>query len=250
MKTFWKVLFGAVIVLAVAVAGGLWWLSHSLGPLVASAIRTKGPEITGVAVRIDNVAIAPFSGTASLHGLVVGSPGGFHADHTFSLGDFSLELNLRSLLTDVIVIKRIEIAKPDIMYEIGPSGSNLKAIQQNVDRYTARSGSAPANTPEAPQGGGKKFVIRDLVITDATAEVSTPVLQGRTLSVPLPDLHLHDIGQASNGATAGEVVRQVLGALTKSVTAAVAKADLGGAAESIKKSTESIGGMLKGLMKK
>jgi uncharacterized protein involved in outer membrane biogenesis len=250
MRTLLKVLIGAAIVLALILAGGLWWLSHSLGPLVASAIRTKGPEITGVTVRIDSVEIAPFSGTASLRGLVVGSPGGFHADHALSLGEFSLDLNLRSLLTDVIVIKRIVIAKPNIMYEIGPDGSNLKAIQRNVDRYTARSGSAPAKAPEAQQGSGKKFVIRDLVITDATAEVSAPVLQGKTLSVPLPDLHLHDIGQASNGATAGEAVRQVLGALTKSVTAAVAKANLGGATESIKKSTESIGGMLKGLLKK
>jgi len=250
MRTLWKILFGAVIALVLILAAGLWWLSHSLGPLVASAVRTHGPEITGVTVRLDSVSIAPFSGTASLHGLVIGSPGGFHADHALSLGKFSMTLNLRSLLTNVIVVKRIVIIKPDIMYEIGPGGSNLQAIQRNVDHYTGSSGSAPAKAPETPQGGGKKFVIRDLVIKDATAEVSTPVLQGKTLSVPLPDLHLHGIGQASNGATAGEAVRQVLGALTKSVTAAVTKADLGGATESIKKGVGSVGGMLNGLLKK
>jgi putative membrane protein len=39
------------------VGSGLWWLYHSLGPLVATTIRTIGPEITGVAVRIDHVDI-------------------------------------------------------------------------------------------------------------------------------------------------------------------------------------------------
>jgi uncharacterized protein involved in outer membrane biogenesis len=251
MKTLLKMLIGAAIVLAVALAGGLWWLSHSLGPLVASAIRTHGPEITGVAVRIDSVAIAPFSGTAELRGLVVGSPGGFHADHALSLGEFSMSLSLRSLLADVIVVKRIVIVKPDIMYEVGPGGSNLQAIQRNVDHYAGGPGAAPAKAPVAKQsGGGKKLVIDDLFIKDATAHVSASVLRSGALSVPLPDLHLHAIGRASNGATAGEAVRQVLAALTKSVTAAVAKANLGQATKQLQKSAGSAGGMLKGLLKK
>ena len=107
MQTLWKALIGIAIALALILAGGLWWLSRSLGPLAASAVRTYGPEITGVSVHLDDVSITPFSGTAELRGLVVGNPEGFHADHALSLGELSAAVSLRSLLGDVIVIKRI-----------------------------------------------------------------------------------------------------------------------------------------------
>jgi hypothetical protein len=252
MKTLSRILIAAAIILAVALAVGTWWLSRSLGPLVVSAVRTYGPRITGVAVRLDGVDISPFSGTAELRGLVIGNPGGFHADHALSLGEFRMTVALQSLRSDVIVIKRIVIVKPDITYELGPGGSNLQAIQRNVNRNTGSSSAAPAKEPATGRqsGSGKKVVIDDLVIKDATAHVSASLMQGQALAVPLPDLHLRNIGRESNGATAGEVVKQVLGALTKSVTTAVTKADLGGTTESIKKGAESVGGMLKGLLKK
>jgi len=250
MQTLWKALIGIAIALALILAGGLWWLSRSLGPLAASAVRTYGPEITGVSVHLDDVSITPFSGTAELRGLVVGNPEGFHADHALSLGELSAAVSLRSLLGDVIVIKRIVIVKPDIIYELGPGGSNLQAIQRHVDRYAKSSGSAPAKAAAPKKEGGKKLLIRDLVIKDATVRLRAAVLQGKALTVPLPDLHLHDIGKESNGASAGEVVNQVLRALTKSVTGAVAQANLDGVAEELQKQAGAVGGLLKGLLKK
>lgn len=217
---------------------------------MATTIRTFGPEITGVAVRIDGVDIEPFKGTAALHGLVVGNPKEFKTDHALSLGEFSMRLKLRSLLSDVIIIKQIVIAKPEVTYEIGADGSNLAAIQRNVDRYVGSSGARPAEEPTARRDhGGKKLVIQDLVIKDATAHVSAAFLQGKKVAVPLPELHLQNIGQESNGATAGEAVKQVLGAVTKSVTGAVAALNLGGATESLQEGAGSVGGFIKGLLK-
>ena len=133
-----KVLVGAAIALILALVGGVWWFSHSLDSLVASAIRTFGPEITGVSIRLDRVKIDAMDGRATLHGLVVGNPSGFTADHALSLGEISMTLDLASLTRNVIVIKRISIAKPEVSYELGPGGSNLDAIQRNVDRYVAQ----------------------------------------------------------------------------------------------------------------
>jgi hypothetical protein len=252
MTTRSKVLIGAVLILAIAVGSGLWWLYHSLGPLVATTIRTIGPEITGVAVRIDHVDIEPFTGTAALHGLVVGNPREFKTDHALSLGEFSMRLKLRSLLSDVIVIKEVLILKPEVTYEIGADGSNLAAIQRNVDRYVGgpAAGDKPAKASSSPKdAGGKKFVIQDLLIKDAKAHVSAAFLQGQDLSVALPDLHLQNIGQDSNGASAGEAVKQVLGPLTRSVVGAVAKLNLGDATESVKEGAGSVGGLIKGLLK-
>jgi len=242
-----KVLVGAAIALILALGGGVWWLSHSLDSLVASAIRTFGPEITGVSIRLDRVTIEAMDGRASLHGLVVGNPPGFSTDHALSLGEISMTLDLDSLTRDVIVIKQVSIVKPDVTYELGPGGSNLDAIQRNVDRYIAqhRGGSSQ----RAERNGRKKLVIEDLYIKNATAHVSAAVMQSSEMSVPVPDLHLRDIGKRSGGATAGEVVKQVLGALTHGVTRTVASRGLGGTIDTFKRGTGSAMDTLRGLLR-
>src|SRR3989338_2251602 len=231
-----KVLVGVAIVLILVLAGGVWWFSHSLDSLVASAIRTFGPEITGVSIRLDGVTIEAMDGRAALHGLVVGNPPGFSTDHALSLGEISMTIDLDSLTRDVIVIKQVSIVKPDVTYELGPGGSNLDTIQRNVDRYVTQHGGANEHTE---RNGGKKLVIEDLYIKNATAHVSTAVMQRSGMSVPVPDLHLRDIGKRSGGATAGEVVKQVLGALTHGVTRTIASRGLGGTIDTLKEGTGS-----------
>ncbi|MFZ5877329.1 MAG: hypothetical protein ACOYXU_13110 [Nitrospirota bacterium] len=252
MTTRAKVIFATLLILALTVGGGLWWLYHSLGPLVATTVRTFGPEITGVAIRLDHVDIQPLQGTAELRGLVVGNPKEFKTDHAISLGQFSMTLKLRSLLSDVIVIQQILIVNPEVTYELGANGSNLAAIQRNVERYAGSTGAKdqPEKASSATSaGGGKKLVIKDLFIKDATATVSAAILRGKAVSVPLPDLHLENIGQESNGASAGEVVKEVFGAITKSVANAVAARNLNGAAERIQGGAGSVGRFFKGLLK-
>ncbi len=242
-----KVLIGAALVLILALAAGLWWLYHSLDALVASAIRTFGPEITGVSIHLDRVKIGALDGRAELHGLVVGNPQGFKSDHALSLGEISMTLDLDSLSKDVIVIKQIAIKKPDVRYELSAEGSNLGVIQRNVDRYVGRHRTA--GTARAEADDGKKLVIETLTIENATATVSASVAKSEPVSVPLPDLHLRDIGKKSGGATAGEAVEQVLGALIQSVTRTVASRNLGGLIDSLKKDPGSAVDKLKGLFR-
>lgn len=242
-----KVLVGIVVVLLLALGGGLWWLYHSLDALVASAIRTFGPRITGVPVRLDGVTIDALNGRAELRGLVVGNPSGFASDHALSLGAITMTLDLDSLTSDVIVIKQISIVKPEVTYEVGADGSNLGAIQRNVDRYAGKSRGDGA--PRSERESGKKFVIETLTIKNATATVGTAVVQNRAASVPLPDLHLSNIGKKSGGATAGEVVKQVLGALTQNVTRTIASRHLGGILDEVKKDPRATVDKLKGLFR-
>ena len=76
-----------------------------------------------------------------------------------------------------------------------------------------------------------------------------PALRGQTLSLSLPDVHVADIGKRNNGATADEAVRQVLGALTTSVTRSVANINFGGVADTIKGGAGTATDKIKGLFK-
>ena len=242
-----KILLGIAVVVLLGIAGGVWWLYSSIDSMVASAIRKYGPEITGVSVKLLSVKIVPADGTASLRGLVIGNPKDFKTDHALSLGEISMKLDIGSLTKDVVLIKEISIIKPDVSYEYGPGGSNLDAIQHNVNNYVVEKTGGKSESKD--KGSGKKFIIENLYVKEGKAEVSAEILKGKKVSVSLTDLHLRDIGKKSNGATAGEVTKQVLGAITQSATKATSSLNLGATVETIKKSTESVGEKVKGMFK-
>ncbi len=249
-----KILLAIVVAGLLAVGGGAWWLYSKRDSLIADAIRTYGPEILGVSVKLGSIKTDFANQSAALHGLVIGNPPGFQSSRALSLGEVSLKLDLGSLTKDVILIREISVIKPDITYEHKSGGSNLDVIQRNAEKNVAEKSAALGISKDdkkdaKDKGPGKKFIIEHVYIKDAKANVTAELLKGKTLSVPVADLHLTDIGKKTNGATAGEAVKQIVSAVTASVTKAAASAisiDVDGLK---KKGTEAVSGALKGLFK-
>jgi uncharacterized protein involved in outer membrane biogenesis len=239
-----KALLAITVVVLVGIAGGAYWLYSSLDSLVASAIRQYGPEITGVSVKLTSVKIKPADGIATLNGLVIGTPKDFKASHALALGEISMALDINSLTKDVIIIKEIQIIKPDVSYEYTSHGTNLDVIQRNIDNYLSKT--LGGKTEPKEKGPGKKMIIDHLYVKEGKINFSADMLKGKDVPVPLPNLHLTDIGKKSNGATAAEVTKQILGAITQSATRAVSSINVGSLVEGAK---ESVGGKIKGLFK-
>lgn len=240
-----KILGAILIGVLVVVAGGAWWLYSSLDSVVAQAIRSYGPDITGVSVKLGGVKIQPTEGRAALHGLELGNPAGFKTERALSVGQISTTLDIASLNKDVVLIKEVVVEQPEVVYEYASGGSNLDVIQRHVDNYVAQK----LGTSDKSKGKEKKMIIEHLYIRGAKASVSAEMLKGKSMTVPLPDMHLTDIGKKTNGATAGEVAKQVLGALTQSVSKAVGSLNLGGAVDAVKKGTNSAVDTVKGFFK-
>jgi len=242
-----KLLLGIAALGLVGIAGILWWVYNSLDAQVASAIRRYGPEITGVPVSLSSVHIAVTDGKATLRSLVVGNPDGFKTKHALSLGEISMTLDIGSLTTDVIQIKELTFVKPEVTYEYASGGSNLDVLQRNIDRYLSQQRGQRKKAEDS--GAGKKLVIEHLYIKSALANVSAKALQGDTISIPLPDLHLKDIGKKSNGATAGEAARQVINTITQQATHSAASLSVSTAGKPIQKVVEAATQTIKDLFK-
>ena len=242
-----KVVWAVLAVVLVAVLGGAWWLYRSLDSVVASAIRSYGPEITGVKVKLDAVKIQPADGAAALRGLELRNPPGFQTERALAVGEVSMKLDIASLTKDVIVIKEVSVLEPEVTFEYASGGSNLDVIQRHVETYIAEKTGGKEQAK--PAGKEKKLVIEHLYIKGGHARVSAAALQGKAVTVPLPDIHLTDIGKKTNGATPAEVARQVVSAVTQSVSRAVAPLNLGGAVDSVKKGVSSATDAVKGFFK-
>ncbi len=210
---------------AVIIIGAAVFLYSSIDSLVVAAVEKYGSEITGVRVSLAKSNIEAGSGRGTLSGLVVGNPEGFNTDSVFELGSVSVTLDMGSLTGDTIIIKEITIEEPQVTYEMSGGGSNIDAIQHNVDAYMARLGgdNAAEGTDEGP-----KLVIENLYVRNGTVRVSASLLKGKTLDSSLPDIHLTDIGKEAGGATPGQAVSQVMAAITGSVGKAAAVVDLDG----------------------
>jgi len=227
-KIFWGFI---IIVLVLIVAGGIV-ASLYLGPIAKKTIETVGPKITQVSVKVDSVNLSLLTGSAAIEGLVVGNPEGYKAPEAIRVGSAAVGVNPLSVLSDKIVIRSVRVTSPQINFEGNPlSGNNLRTIMKNVNDSSKSSepspGGAPARTAAQP---GKKLQVDDFLITGAKVKYNG-------VELPLPDIHLTNLGRGSEGITAADLTRRVLDALTTASVKAVANSvgDIGKSVENVGK---------------
>lgn len=200
-----------LLILAV-VAAGLF-----MDSALKNGVETVGPELTKVAIKLDSVSVSIFSGSGKIDGLVVGNPEGFQTPNAIKVGSASLSIAPSSLLSEKIVIKSIRVESAEITYESGLlGGDNLSKILDNVTAATS-DGSNPADESGKP---AKKLQVDDFLITGAKINVSLKGTGGFAAPIPLPDIHLTNLGQGPDGITAAELIKRIL----TEVSAGAAKA--------------------------
>ncbi|MGY9015104.1 MAG: hypothetical protein ACKVG9_07415 [Rhodospirillales bacterium] len=100
------------------------------------------------------------------------------------LGEVSIEVDPNSVTSDLIVIKQILIARPEITCELGDGGSNIDVLQRNVQKHVGGSGSGKSTQPEAKKEKGPKLIIENLIIRDGKVSVSAAFLKVRNWDRP------------------------------------------------------------------
>lgn len=253
MKMLLKIIALLVLVVVILLGIGFYYLDSG----IKTAVETFGPQYTQTNVSLGRAKLSPWSGEGSLHNLVVANPQGFQTANAFSLGEITIVVDTESLTSNPIVINSLRIIAPEITFEQGKSGTNLQALQKNIERAVAASGSGTDASSQG-SGGETKLIIKDLLIDDGRIHYSNPLLGAKTLDLALPEIKLAGIGEKSNGATGAEVAEQLLGAINKSALAAVSnsgalkevKEELEGRLNEEKSKLEESMGGLKGLFGK
>ena len=251
MKKAKKILLGIVIGLLVLIIVAVIVVGLFLGKIVKAGVNTVGPKITQTTLTVDAVDVSLLTGSATVKNLVVGSPEGYKAPNAISLGVTAVSVAPMSVLSDRIVVKSLRLESPEITFEGNPLGANnLKKIQDNVNAAAANfqsplSTNQPPKTA-APAKPGAKLEVDDFLITGAKVHISTGV------TLPLPDIHLTDLGKGPDGITAAELTKEVLAQVTDETLKAVAKSatNLGKDAgktvgAGVNKITTGIGGLIK-----
>jgi len=233
MSKFLKIAILLVILVVVAIVV----LALNINTLVKNGVETVGPMVLGVNVELEKSDLSLFSGGGSLTGLTVHNPSGYKTEHLFKLKDISLEVDLASLRGDTIHIQKIVVDAPHVIYEGTLFHSNIKTLLDGLkgDKTTDPSGPQQEEKPAKET----KLIIDHLLIQNVKMGVSSPLLQGKALTLPLPPIELRDIGKDKGGATPAEIVTEVVTKLYTSVEPAIRGA-LGNVGEGLNKLQENI----------
>lgn len=227
----------ALVVIVAAIGAGLFWLRGSLDGLIRDGIARYGSAMTQATVSVGSVEIRGSDGAGFIRNLHIGNPQGFKTPHALKVAEIEVAIDPASLARDVIVIRRIAIKAPDVIYEKGDAMTNFDALQKNIAAYLGLS--------ERKEGDGKKLIVEELTIRDARAEVSAPFMQGKAATVNLPDITLRNLGKSKGGLPPGELGQEITQALKQRLSASV---NFEGLARSAGSALGKAGEAVKGLL--
>ncbi len=215
-----KIVLGAILVLLIAIGGGVFYLLSNLDDLVKTAIETYGSQAAKTTVRVESVKIGLQDGSGAIRGLTVANPQGFTAPLIFSLGEVATRVELKSITEQLVVIEYIKVLAPEIFFELNAEGqTNLNVLKQKLS--SGSSASAPSEPSGQAGGEAPKLLIRKLLFADGTIHARVVPLN-KDYELKLPKIELANLG-GQGGLTPAQISDQVLKILTERALAEIKK---------------------------
>jgi len=198
-------LIAVVVLILLAVLGVHFFLDGA----IKRGVETIGPKLTKTDVKVNSVSLSLLSGSGKIKGLLVGNPEGFKTPSAISVGNASLALQPKSLLSDKVVVNSISVEGPEITFETDLKSVNLKKILNNVEEASGGGEKAPSQPKEPEAKAGKKLQVDDFLIKGGKVHVNVAIMN-QSATVNLPEIHLQDLGKGPEGITAAELAKLVL----------------------------------------
>lgn len=233
-----KVMIGIAGVIIVIAGVVVALLSH-LGAIIKTAVNTYGPAMTKTEVRLSDVDISLLSARAEIKGFYLGNPESFTSPKAMAVGSIYVDVDEKSLTSDPLIIERIEVRAPDITYEKRGGTDNFRTILNNIKEKTGTHKGSEGKAEE--KGEGRRIIIRDVIIRDGKITLATAMLGGKEITVPLPEIHLTDIGEKEGGASPAEVAREIVAKLYERITAPAVIDALNDQLKKLGSSVEAVG---------
>ena len=218
IKTIFKIIMWIIfIVLLLAVI-----LYLSAGKLVQYFAPDFISKVTQTETTMGDVDISLLSGRVGLNNLTIGNPAGFKDKNAFQLGNITVNFDPKSVLSDKIVVKNVDISGVNVSTELNAQGqTNITALLDNVNKFVGAEAEPAKPAPKkqvqvlqpAESTSSKSVVIRDLTIKDSSVRAG---IAGQMMDVSLPEIHQQNIGEQKEQSL-GEIVVGVLNTIMPSL---------------------------------
>ncbi len=256
-----KKVFIGLAVIAIILGALLWWLGANLDGIVKKVIEDVGTDVTQTSVDVSGVGIKLLDGKAAISGLSVANPPGFSNPNIFTLDKVSVEIDIKSVNSNPIIINEILVRQPQVFYEMNKDQtSNLDVLKKNVASYSASSSSSssPSDADKDAATGEKgeelKLIIKKLNFEGGHLSAVSALAPDKKIEADLPAFHMSNLGQSTGGATSDQLAKQIMDRLIKQAVDVAAQAGVDQLTDELQKKgkealDEKVGDTLKGLFK-
>ncbi len=203
---------GVVVIVIILLMVGL----SNLGPIIKIAVNKYGPQMTKTEVRLSDVEVSILSGEACIKDFRLGNPKGFKSPHAISVANVFVNVDEKSLIEDTIIIDKIAVIAPVIIYERSFKTDNFQTLLKNLQGAAASEKTVAKKSGE--DSGGKKLIIKDFLLKDAVLTLATTIMDVKSASAKIPDIHLKDLGTKDGGLSPAEASEKIIAALYKTIT--------------------------------
>lgn len=168
---------------------------------VRVGIETAATKTLNVGVSVSNVDLSIMGGKLALQNLLINNPPGYQHDKLLELKKGEIEIDIKSLLSDVVNIKEIKLDGVNVVLEQrGVSSNNLQDVITAI-----RSGSKDDQT------SGKKLRIDNLEMSHITVQMKLLPIPGQadTVTLKLSPIRMTNLGsdnKLDTAALSGEIV--------------------------------------------
>ena len=176
---------------------GFLILTLTIDSIVKSGIESVGSEMTETSVTVDRVSISPFSGSGTISGFRVKNPEGYEREFALEVDDFTIEVDIKSLFSDEVIVRKIEITSPSIYVEQKMPENNLRTILRSI------------NAKSSGETTEKSLVIEHFLMTDGRADLYTQVGGERSASVEIAEIELSDLGRGGGRQAVEDVIQEI-----------------------------------------
>jgi len=168
------VLLAILILLLIAVVAVNLFADYA----VRVGIETAVTKTLNVGVSVSNVDLSIMAGKLALQNLLISNPPGYQHEKLLELKNAKIEVDVKSLLSDVVNIREIKLDGVNVVLEQrGISGNNLQDIIKTI--------SSGQKDKDKPETSGKKLHIDVLEISNVTVKVKLLPVPGKVDTIPL-----------------------------------------------------------------
>lgn len=208
----------ALAILMITVGIGVF-LYNSMDSIVEAAIEKYGTQVMGTRVSVGSVDISLKSGRGTIRDVEVANPEGFSSNELFKLAEITVDIDVKSLNRDPIVIDEVTISAPYVRAEMNEKAqTNVGAVKSAVEKY--QTASVPK---EQKQDGGfeKRLIIEKFLFEKGTVDLDATAMGVERVELEMPPVRLNDVGGPSGG-TPDAIGKTVARAFLNSVNSVVA----------------------------
>jgi hypothetical protein len=195
----------AVIVLAVVLVGLFGNRALKIG------VETAATKALNVDVTLKDASLSILGGAVELNELVISNPEGYQHENMLELGNGNVAVNIKSLLSDTVNIKRISLDEVSLVIEQKGLTNNLQEIIDSIPK---------SDEPEDPKAPSKEknLVIDELEISDVDVSVKLLPIPGQTdtVTLKLSPIKMTNLG-TDDKLSMAELVVKILGAIASGI---------------------------------